>query len=599
VSKKNIIILFFFVLISICSYQQATAQSEDNKKNQHKINIKINGISKKKSEDIIKNISLFKYQDYAVRSTSRLMLLYSESKNEIKKSLQPYGYFNATVTSTMSHKKSDWNVIYNIKLGVPIKIILVDIHINGQGKDDLKFKEIIKNLPLKKEQILTQIKYNKAKDELLSTAAIRGYFDAKLVKHEIRINAKQNTASIYMTINTGDRYRINKINLTQSEYSFYPNFLHKFIAIDNGSAFNNTSVQKTITNLQSSNYFGDISIIPQIQSRDKKNKTIDVNVDLTASKPITYSVGGGYGTYTGFRALAETVFHHLTPSGHYASISVEISQINLAYIAQYIIPGSNPLNNYWSINAQQNLINIVPYRSLQSNAGVNNIYKNRWLSSNIGIQQYYITYVTQDSSITQDGSYLVPNWYANLDLTKPDGFWRKGVSISNSLQGTIKNTLSSETFIRNLSQFQISIPIMSKWNRIIMSGNVGFLALAEAQNIAPQFRFYAGGVGNLLGYDYLSQGPKNTQGQLTGGRYLGTISAGLQQRVYGDLSILGYYNMGNATNSITFDDVTILRAAGGGIGYETPVGSIQGYLTRTLNKNDMHWKIDISLGVIL
>ena len=592
-------LLITWMLCFIQDSLMADTIQNDTKKDAISIQVDVQGLPKEILEGVMPLLSIIKYQNYAKESPSRLYLMYGESKKEILELVEPYGYFNATVQSEIQPDGKNWNISYQVTLGKPVIINLVQIAIQGQGQYDAKFSEIIQNSSLREDDILTQKNYNDAKNTLLNTASVYGYFDAHLIKNEIQINRYNNTAKIYLTLNSGDQYHISNIHLQQKQYDFYPNFIRKFIDIDEKQAFNANKVQSTISNLQTSSYFTDIRVIPQINNRDKKNKTVDVDVDLTASKPVTYAVGGGYGTFTGFRALAETVFHHLTPSGDYASITVEVSQINLSYMGQYIIPGSNPLNNYWSINGQQSLLNLIPYNSLQTNAGINNIYTNKWLSSNIGIQQYYITYNTPAEPDTQSSYYLVPSWYINMDLTTEGGFWHKGFNISNFLQGTLENPLSSSTFLRNLTQIQFSWPLMPEWNRFIFSANIGFLEFAEAQNVAPQFRFYAGGVGNLLGYGYLSQGPTNSQGQLVGGNYLGTVSAGLQQRVYGNFSVLGYYNMGNATDSITFDDVPILRAVGGGVGYETPLGSIQAYLTRTLNKNDRHWRFDFSLGVML
>ncbi|MDC0534780.1 BamA/TamA family outer membrane protein [Francisellaceae bacterium] len=593
------VFILIWVLLLTPGLLLAEIKTDADKKNNLSIMVNVTGLPDKIKEGVMPLLSIIKYQNYATESASRLYLMYGESKNEILDLVEPYGYFNASVTSEIKLDGQDWEITYHVTLGEPVKIDLVDIAILGEGQLNTKFLEIIHSSPLKEGEVLTQENYNDAKNSLLSTASVYGFFDAKLVKNEIQINKAKNIAKIYLTLDSGAQYRINKINLTQKQYTFYKNFVGKFIDFDQKQPFSANKIQKTISNLQSSSYFTDIRVVPQITDRNKKDKTVDVDVDLTASKPVTYAVGGGWGTFTGFRALGETVFHHLTPSGDYATITVEISQINLSYIGQYIIPGDDPLNNFWSINGQQNLINLIPYNSLQTNAGLNNIYKNRWLVSNLGIQQYYITYNTPAQSDTQSSYYLVPSWFLTLDLTTDGGFWKKGFTINNNLQGTIENPLSSSSFLRNLTRIEFAWPIMPEWNRIILSTNIGFLGFTPAADIAPQFRFYAGGVGSLLGYGYLSQGPTNSQGQLVGGRYLGTVAAGLQQRVYGNFSVIGYYNAGNATDEIDFSDVEILRAAGLGVGYETPLGSIQCYLTRTLNPNDQHWRFDFSLGVLL
>lgn len=573
--------------------------SEKQKSAKWSIEVTINGLSDDLTDTIRSHLPIVQYQDYASESRSNLYLMYNQSKKAIGDLLEPYGYFNASVKSRIQQQGDHWIISYQIDPGDKMMIKQVNVVVKGPGKQDQAFKQLLKSLPLKQAVPLKQADYNEAKNQLLSTANKNGYLDAQLTKHQIDVNRQSNQAEVYLTLETGEQYHIGAVHLNQKNYQFYSQFLRKYIQVQSNQVYNQKNIQKTIKNLQSTNYFSDVRVIPQLNKRNAKDNTVDVDVDTTSAKTATYGLGAGFGTYTGFRALAQTEFHHLTPSGHYATMTAEVSEINVSFLGQYIIPGDDPLNEYWSINAQQSLLNLVPYESLQTNGGVNRIDQGDWYSSNLGIQQYYISYRTPASDGTRYGTYLVPNWFLDLDLSYQDGFWYNGAHISNLTQGSAEYILSDHSFIRNLTKIEYSFPLMKQWNRFIVATNLGFLALADATDVPPQFRFYAGGIGNLLGYDYLSQGPTNAKGQLTGGRYLGTISAALEQRVYGNFSVLGYYNMGNATNSLTFNDVPILHGVGGGIAYQTPIGSIQAYLTRTLNPGMEQWKFDFSLGVML
>ena len=608
-AKKNICIFFFILLASQAGGESSAAQKaqgappdqqSEQQKGAYQVSVSLQGVSDEQKASIRKNLSLLNYQDYASRSPSHIMLLYGEGEGEINDALQPYGYFSPHIDSTI--KQTDdksWHATFRIERGQPVTISKVRLLIKGEGSDDPVFQKIRKNMALAEGEVLTQESYNQVKERLTQVAMNRGYFDATLKKHEIQVNKRTHKAEIHLLMDTGARYHINKVAIKQSSYKYNTGFLHKYITVQKGQPYQNSKVQKTASNFQGTNYFRDIAVVPRIKSRNKKEKTVDVGVDLTASKPVTYSFGGGFGTYTGFRALAEANFHHLTPTGHNATLSAEISEINTSFLAQYLIPGSDPLNSHWSLNARQSFINVIPYNARQTTWGLNYIYQNDWLSSNIGLQEYYIDYNTPASNGNHNDFYLVPSWYIQLDFTEPHGFWNKGLQIGNLFQGSIKSPVSAATFLRSLTRSQYSLPLMDDWNRVLFNGNFGFNTIGNVQDIAPPFRFYAGGVNNLLGFAYLSQGPRNSQGQLTGGKYLMTASAGVEQRVYGKFSVIGFYDIGNATNTLTFKDTEVLHATGIGVGYNSPLGSIQAYLSKPLNPSDGGFRVDISLGMIL
>ena len=142
----------------------------------------------------------------------------------------------------------------------------------------------------------------------------------------------------------------------------------------------------------------------------------------------------------------------------------------------------------------------------------------------------------------------------------------------------------------------LSLPLNKYWNRIILEGHFGAISVSNIQKIAPNFRFYAGGIGNLLGYPYLSQGP-TINNNVTGGKFLATGMAGIEQRIYGNFSTMLYYNLGNASNKLDFSDVTILQAGGIGLSYQSPLGLLMVLISRTLTPGYKTWQIDLNIGV--
>ena len=586
-------------MMSYAAQPMAKISTPTNKTKKLTLSVTIEGVPQNVSTTLINNLSLIKYQNYAEESVANLQLLFGKSKNEIESALIPFGYYHPAISATIQRDLDNWAINYYISLGPPMIIKSTNIEILGNAKQDPAFLKLLKTFPIKTGDHLTQTDYEKSKSSLIDLAFNRGYFNTELTKHQIEVNKNTNQATVDLTLESKERYRVSRVSITQKEFEFNDDFIRRFLKFDTGQYFNTQKITESQNALQSSNYFNVVTITPQIKSKNNKDHTVPIDISLTAKKPVTYTLGAGYGSFTGPRILGGVILRRLTKSGHYAKFSMEASRVSTTFLGEYIIPGSDPTTDFWSINAQQSLIKTTPYDAQQTIFGFNNTIKYKDITSTLGLHQFFIRYTTQGNSTTQSAHYLVPSWQVQYVHTKQDGFWKRGFVINNALQVSLKTLLSTSSFIRNITSFQYSLPLMKQWNRFVANANFGALSVDNINDLAAPFRFYAGGVGNLLGYQYLSQGPIDASGNLTGGKYLMTAAAGLEQRVYGDFSVLGYFNMGNAANKLDMSDVEIKRAAGFGLAYQSPLGPIQLFFTRSLNPGDEHWRFDFSIGINL
>ena len=522
-----------------------------------KVSTSITGVNKKIRNEINKNLSITRYRSYAEKSIENLKLLFEKAPSEIKSSLIPFGYYNPIITINMLQDLNNWNITYNINLGKPMIIKRIKITVYGEASTDKKFKVLEKEIPIKKGKILTQTAYENTKSQLLNLAFERGYFNAKLTTHIIKINKEKNTAVIVLTLKTGKRYKIGAVTIQQKEYDFNTKFIKRFLQFKSHDYYDATNIIQSQTDLQRSPYFSSVTITPQTNKENEKNNNVPISVKLVAKKPITYTLGGGWGSYTGPRVLGGVILRHLTRSGHYAEFNIEASRVNTTFLGQYIIPGNNPSTDYWSINTQQSTIQTIPYNSQESSIGINQTIQKGNLTNTFGIHATYIKYNTDANSNNQYKHYIIPSWQIMYNSTSPHGYWSRGFQINNSLQMASQASASSSSFIKNLTIFEYSMPIMSDWNRLVIKNNFGAIITPDLYKLAAPLRFYAGGLGSLLGYQYLSQGPTNSQGDLVGGKYLLTSALAFEQRLYGDLSLLNYINAGNATNTLDLSKANI------------------------------------------
>ena len=296
-----------------------------------------------------------------------------------------------------------------------------------------------------------------------------------------------------------------------------------------------------------------------------------LKASLTSNYARTYSFGLGYGTFTGPRVSFGTIFRHITTTGQQLSFNIQASPANTSFETIYTFPGNDPLNDNWNLNAQQQHIRTDTYKERQTNLGINKNHKYGHWYTTLSLQQYFTSYTTANHN--SENEKYIPSISLRYNKMKKDGFWHQGFMWNNLFQVSPKIPFSDESFIRNLMNATFFLPLNKDWNRIILEGYLGAIAVSNIQKIAPNFRFYAGGIGNLLGYHYLSQGPK-IGNNVIGGKFFATGFAGIEQRVYGNFSTILYYNLGNASNKLNFSDVDILQAGGIGLSYQSPLGPL-------------------------
>ena len=157
----------------------------------------------------------------------------------------------------------------------------------------------------------------------------------------------------------------------------------------------------------------------------------------------------------------------------------------------------------------------------------------------------------------------------------------KGFTYNNLLQISPKISSYKESFVRTIINAKFFLPMNRFSSRMILEGHFGDIAISNIQGITPNFRFYAGGIGNLLGYPYFSQGPK-VNNKIIGGKFLATGLAGIKQCIHGNFSTMLYYNSGNASNKIDFSDVNILQAITIGFSCQSLLGSLMILVSKIL-----------------
>ena len=106
-------------------------------------------------------------------------------------------------------------------------------------------------------------------------------------------------------------------------------------------------------------------------------------------------------------------------------------------------------------------------------------------------------------------------------------------------------------------------------------------------------RFFAGGDNSVRGYDYESLGPKDSNGEVAGGRYLVVGSAEYEHRLWGKWGAAVFYDAGNALDAI---DDKLKHGAGIGLRWQSPVGPVRVDVASALSEDNNPLRLHVTVG---
>lgn len=522
--------------------------------------------------------------------------LFHNIPEQAKKALAPFGYFRATINTTLSQKKNRWQIVVNVTKNQRMPLSTVSIQILGPGKNDPAFKQYLAKINIKKGNYLDAQKYDDAKENLKNMASNRGYFNAKFEQHQLKIDLRRYQASIVLIMNTGVRQKIGRTVFSKTPFN--TSLLKRYLKYQTGEYYNNEALEKTRQNLINSQFFQAASLKPIT----KKGITT-IKINLSTQDQVHYTLGAGYGTDNKFRGMAAMNIAWLNRNGHSMRALARGSNNNSEIGLHYQIPGQNPILNQYHINVSLRHLNYGPSIGSAKNAQTNINYQTKWHSFQLQTGLTYLTenyelqnFPIKNTSTKTNANILYPQLLlqtiqATPNLISPN----QGVSISFNLSAGSKALFSKNDFTRSFLQIKSIYTIEKTHTRIIARSNIGAISIKNLINLPFSMQFYTGGSFSIRGFKYNSIGP---------GRHLFSSQFEVQQRIYKNLYLAGFIDCGNVTDKIFKRPLKI--GAGPAIAYLSPIGAVELSFAKNISSQDpvshRHnggWHIHFSLGALL
>ncbi|HET7921644.1 MAG TPA: autotransporter assembly complex family protein [Gammaproteobacteria bacterium] len=552
------------------------------------VNVEIRGLSGEPLRNALASLSIQTYHDAPNLTPSLVERLNARAADEIHKALEPYGYYAAHVSSTLTETPGGWLAHYEVAPGEPVRIRHIDISFSGEGRDADIFAQFMAALPLHSGDQLNQPAYQRVKQQLQELAAHHGYIDAHFTTSVLRVDPPQHWADIELQLDTGTRYYFGAVTFVQD--FMRSSFLNRYVRFKPGDAYDASLLLNLQYALNDSGYFNSVDVLVQKKQADAAHR-IPIRITLTPRKRNRYSVGLGYGTDTGPRTTLVWENRRLNGLGHRFGAQLQYSHVLETAEINYSVPLANPSwqqLRYSLGNSRQVLGDGVAYTT---RFGINrNDALGAWA------ENQYLNLEHDRSELATSSlasTLLVPGITFSRSVSDNPAYPTRGYRAALDLRGA-SAALGSDSSFLQLHLTSKLIVSLGTDTRLLLRGEVGATVVSDFDTLPLSQRFFTGGDQSVRGYAYNSIGPRDSSGNVLGGKDILVGSLELDQRLGRIFGVAAFVDAGNVTNSF---QSSLEKGAGVGLRWRTPVGVVRLDIAHPLKRPDLdRYRIHISIG---
>ena len=467
--------------------------------------LKLTGLSGEQDDNVRAYLSLQRLSKNARQDA--VYRRYRAANQEIRQALQALGYYSPSIQKSLEFDQDgDWQVRFDIDPGPRTRIRSQSIRYLGPGAPLLEQKLTPDDLT---GQALHHDKYRKLKDQLLGQSFSLGYLNAEINPAELRIDPKQASADIALSLNSGKRYFFGRIAIEQDILD--DDVIQRYVDIEEGQAFDADALLDLQLRLTDLDYFQSLDVnTEQLEDTER----VDVRIETTPKKPQRYQFGLGYGTDTGPRVSLASEFRHLNRRGHRLRSDLRIAETQQNWSAQYLIPTGSQVGSNMALSVA---FNAEVFGDSRSDNWIWQL--SRSLVDGLRLWQGYLRYELESFRVGDDTrdqtELLMPGLSLNLRKADNDLNPRLGFKIFADVHAAHQSIVSSDSFTQVLLQTRGIVPLPRR-SRLILRAQSGANFVGAISELPLSQRFFAGGDQSVRGYAYQSLGPEDEDGDVIG-----------------------------------------------------------------------------------
>jgi translocation and assembly module TamA len=538
-------------------------------------------------------VSAVELSQYAARDVSdaQMRRLYERATDQAKSSLEPYGYYEATVTGDLQQVGKDWRVALHVKPGEPVKVTAVDVQLDKTAAAIAPIRRAQRTIEQLKGKALDHGAYDAARDALSAQLTANGFLDARLLTRRVEVSRANRSASIKLAWQAGPRYRYGRVHFEGSQFN--DGFLDRYVPFKSGDYFSQDQLLELQQALNGADYFAVVNVLPDID--EAKNGVVDVTVQLAPAKRTIYTGGPFIGTDTGFGLRGGMERRWVNRRGHKWKNELVVAQRLKTLSTLYSIPMPGDNQRSFNVGANFRDANTTTSQSRTLELVGNETRLWHGWTRTLGVHALSGTFTVGKHGNEPDstpgiehGRSTLVFGEASLSRKQVDNptFAHRGWSLNLTASSTAGTLLSDASFSQLTADAKwIRAFGAKKRNRLILRGSAGYTWTNDFAALPPQLRFFAGGDRSVRGYGYQSIGPRNSEDRVIGGTRLLVASTEVEHYFTRNWGMAAFVDAGNAFSGI---DYRPKIGAGLGVRWLSPVGMIRVDLGTPIHDSRAH-----------
>lgn len=555
-----------------------------------RVQVKLDGLDENLTRTALDSVELSQYSGRDI-SRGQIRRLYRHAERQIIKSLEPFGYYNATVQGELRKDGENFIADLHVKTGPPVLVDSLDIRIDGI---DDELEPIVKArkdfLPTLGQRLDHDI-YEDSKASITTALLNVGYLDAEALVHRVEVTRATNTAKITLEWKAGQRYRFGE---TQFEGGQFPDsFLLPFVPWEAGDFYANEQLLKFQQRLSAAGYFALVQVRPDMDKA--ANGEVPIQVILAPAKRTVYSGGVFVGTDTGPGLRGGIERRWINSRGHKLEFDTILATRLKTLGAMYRIP---------LVSKQEQSLNFgISYRDEETDTSKSTMLRlaanesklwHGWTRT-LGLQ-----FLTGDFTVAdQPGNTTM--LYPEISLSKKqvddETFPRRAWSLTMAARASQEGVLADTSFAQ-FTAYAKWIHGIGENSRFIARATAGYTQVNDFDKLPPELRFFAGGDRSIRGYPYQSLGPREVfpddpKAKVIGGESLFVASAEYEYYFTPKWGAAAFVDFGDAFTGNSFD---LNIGAGLGVRWRSPVGLVRVDLGTPINNQ---YESGIQLHIVI
>ena len=549
------------------------------------LSITIEGLKPELEEAVRANLTLQNYGGRDV-TAAQIRRLFNAAEKEIGAALEPYGYYNTHVGSTLQTTDKGLNALFRVTLGEPVKVKAQSVVVNGDGAQIRQVERAVRRFKPAPGEQLDHGVYEASKSAVETALLNAGYLRLKATKHQVQVTRKENTADIDVAWESGPRMRFGEVHF--SEAQFPPEFLERYIPWEPHDFYSPEQLLALQQRLVDADYFATVAVQPDLSHTDSTD--VPINVALSPAKRTIYTAKAYVSTDTGPGVGVGMQRRWINRKGHKFGADIDYAQRQQAITTNYLIPLPGPNDKSFNFGITYRDIDTDTSQSRTERVAANESRKWHGFTRTLGLQ-----YLAGTFEIADENAYS-KLFFAEGTLTRKQAndffFPRRGYSLAFAVRAAPRGLLSDTSFTQGTVDAKYIRPL-GRRQRLIMRTSLGAMAVQDFNQLPPELRFFAGGDRSIRGFDYQQLGTTNDAGKVIGGTYLTVGSVEVEHYFLQKWGGAVFVDGGDAFRRGEFD---LNIGAGVGVRWRSPVGVVRVDVAKPV-KSDLAQSIRLHISI--